>query len=71
MTILQAGKRRCDATCQCAKGRICTCVCFGVNHGRSWRDQYDDADEPVIARPRRLPRYKKKQLPLFESIPAY
>ncbi len=71
MTTLKVGKRRCDATCQGSEGRICRCICFGANHGRSWRNRHDDECEPVIVKPRRLPRHERQQLHLFEGVPAY
>ena len=33
MTLMNSGKRRCDARCYGAKGADCRCVCGGENHG--------------------------------------
>jgi hypothetical protein len=72
MTTIQMGRRRCDDTCQSAEGRVCTCICGGKNHGQAWRDMNGYIDEPIIiAKPRRLPRHQREQLPLFEGVPAY
>jgi hypothetical protein len=36
MTLMQSGKRRCDARCYGAKGDDCNCVCGGENHGKGF-----------------------------------
>lgn len=71
MTTIQRGKRRCDGTCQGATGSICTCVCGGKNHGKDWREWWDDQNDPVGAKPRRIPKHQREQLALFEGVPAF
>jgi len=54
MTVLisqrtATGERRCDERCYNAKGKKCSCVCGGINHGVGIEQAYKNTQEMLDA----------------------